>query len=154
MVSRFVASLRKAIRTMGKNFKLRPEVEPLESMMLLSGMTAALPNPLALQGTEHGTFQLKGTNSVSKASGSITPLGQVRDTGSVSHVTGLGNVTMTSKEGKLYVDLKMMPSASGYEGTYTIVGGTKSLANETGSGTVQVAVTSTGKHGTFSITYG
>jgi hypothetical protein len=138
---------------MKKSLRCRPEVESLESMMLLSAMPHAVPNPLVLIGTERGTYQLRGTNSVSKAAGLISPLGQVKDSGITSHITGLGNVTMTTKQGKLFVELKLRASGSEYTGTYTITGGTKALVGETGTGTVQVTPSNSGKKDSFLITY-
>jgi len=143
---------------MGKIFKRRPEVERLESMTLLSGMaaaahSAAIPNPLHLTGSVHGTYQLEGTGSTSKASGSISPLGHITDSGSVSHIDGLGTVTMTAKQGKVFLDLKLRPSGIGFGGTYTITGGTKAFAAETGSGHVQITPSGSVSHGHLMVTY-
>ncbi len=139
----------------------RPEVEGLESMMLLSGaagaaVPAAVSGPIALTGSDHGTYTTKGFVSMSKGSGSISPLGHVTDKGSASLAVGEGTDTLSAKRGKLFVDLRVVGrTATGYSETYTIAGGTKEYAGATGSGHAQLSFIPTSTtHGKFTTIYG
>lgn len=136
----------------------RPEFECLESMRLLSGVggaaaDAVVPNPLHLAGSVHGTYHVKGIVSTSKGSGSISPLGHVTESGKSLFLAGTGSDTMSTKQGKLFVDLSVRPLGSAFAGTYTIVGGTKAYAGETGSGNVLVTLVGTSTHGKYTSTY-
>jgi hypothetical protein len=75
---------------MRKTLRRRPEVESLKSMTLLS--------VLVLTGSDHGTYSVKGTETATKGSGSVGPLGHVTTVGkSVSG--GVGTVTLTGQDG-------------------------------------------------------
>jgi hypothetical protein len=135
----------------------RPEVESLESMTLLSGVAAmvhpAAPQTLHLVGTLHGTFTSTrgaGPSSVT-ASGTLTPLGKVNFTGKLptaSLSATSGNVSLSNKQGKLLIGLNVV----GLSGTYTINGGTKAYAGDTGTGSFSIALISA-KNGKFTATF-
>jgi hypothetical protein len=143
---------------MRKQLRRRPEVEGLEAMTLLSGMmgvasqavealakTPALPNPLDLTGTLSGTVTEKGHGETIKAAGHLSPIGKVSFSGPATGFSssgGLTNLAIPGKAGKLFVSLNLTPAGTSLSGTYTITGGTKTLAGETGSGKVTVAITS------------
>jgi hypothetical protein len=142
---------------MSKRMGWRPEVETLESMTLLSGIGGGgtdavhalakggvLPNPLVLTGTVTGTLQTQGHKHLLKISGNLSPIGKV----SFSTTAPPGGVTvaptsLTIPHGtaKLFVGLSLVPSGTTYSGTYTVNGGTKNLAHETGSGHVSAMLT-------------
>jgi hypothetical protein len=145
----------------------RPEVEALETMTLLSGMagealpavaalkaTPVVPHPLVLAGSIHGTFKLKGGEVTINASGSFGSFGKVTFTGSLALATATsenGTLTATStKLGKLFVTLHETLSGTSASGTYTITGGTKAFAGETGSGVVSSTFTASKFTSTFS----
>jgi len=131
----------------------RPEVELLESMTLLSGVAVAFPHPLVLTGSDHGTYQVKATGTTTKGSGSVSPLGHVTTSGK-SISGGVGTVTLTSKAGKLFLTEHLRLSGIGsFSGTFTIAGGTKAFAGETGSGTIHSTVSGSATHGKYTITY-
>jgi hypothetical protein len=149
---------------MTKSKHTRPDIEALESMTLLSGIAgaslpavaalkaaAAVPNPLDLAGSIHGAFKANATGggSARNASGSVQPLGRLTFTGSLS-AGDAGTLTGTStKLGKLFVMFQVTPAGQSLTGTYTITGGTKSLAGETGSGVITVNTTGKGFSATF-----
>jgi hypothetical protein len=142
---------------MSKRQCWRPQVETLESMTLLSGIAAGgtpavqaakiapLPNPLVLSGTVTGTLQTVRHHHLLKVSGNLSPIGKVSfsttapPTGLTGGLTGL---TIPHGTAKLFLSLSLVPSGTTYSGTYTIVGGTKNLAHETGSGNVSAVLTS------------
>ncbi len=138
---------------MRNEYQARPAVESLESLMLLSAAPHALPKPLHLVGVEHGSYVIQGGNTVSRASGTISPLGAVSDGAVVGKTTGLGTVSMTTKEGRLVIGLRLRPAGSGFAGTYFIAAGTSLLAGETGTGTVKILPVEKGTHGTYTISY-
>ncbi len=122
-----------------------PEVEALESMMLLS--------TLALTGSDHGTYTVKATGTTTKGSGSVSPLGHVTTSGK-SIGGGAGEVTLTSKMGKVFLTDHLKLSGIGsFSGTFTINGGTKAFAGDTGSGKVQSTFIGSPTHGKYTITY-
>lgn len=143
---------------MRKQLRRRPEVEGLEAMTLLSGMagvvpqavealakTPALPNPLNLTGTLSGTLTKKGHGETIKAAGNLSPIGKVSFSGPATGFSisgGPSNLTIPDKTAKLFMSLNLTPAGTSLSGTYTITGGTKTLAGEMGSGKVTVAVTS------------
>jgi len=130
---------------MRKTMRRRPEVEALESMMLLS--------TLVLSGSDHGTYQIKGTEETTKGSGSVSPLGHVTTAGKSIGV-GAGAVTLTSKTGKLFLTDHLTLSGIGsFSGTFTITGGTKAFAGDTGSGKLQSAFSGSATHGKYTLTY-
>ena len=134
----------------------RPEVENLESLTLLSSMVGKahhaaaalvatpgtpLPNPLHLSGGANGSYQLRGGSDTARinGSGSMGPIGKVRLSGVVTldgESSGGGNLNVSNRRGRLTLVITS-PTAVGEQGfsaTYVIVGGTGSLAGETGSG--------------------
>jgi hypothetical protein len=153
---------------MRKQLRRRPEVEGLEAMTLLSSMGVApqaietiakvrtLPNPLTLTGTVSGTVTIKGHGETIKASGKLSPFGKVSFSGPTTGFNvsgGVTNLTIPEKAGKLFMSLNLEPSGTSLSGTYTITGGTKALANETGTGDVTVVVTSVVSPIHFSATF-
>ncbi len=137
-------------------------------MTLLSGMALAahpavvasaaktsLPNPLELSGSVHGTFKLKGVSGGSvNASGNLRPIGKVTVAGKVAILsanTGTETLTISTSKGKVLLSTVVMATGtSSFTGTYTINGGTKAFAGETGSGTIVVSLTATKFSSTFS----
>jgi hypothetical protein len=157
-------------QAMRKRMRRRPEVEGLEAMTLLSGGMAAMahqavevaakkpvfPNPIHLVGTLNGTLTQSAKGNSIKVSGKITPVGKVSFTGPQPPTLltgGVSNLVVPGKLGKVFVSLNLTPSGTSLSGTYTIVGGTKALAGETGSGNVTVALTSVGSPTHFSATF-
>jgi hypothetical protein len=164
-------SLLKARTEMRKLSPWRPEVEPLESLALLSGVIGAayppleaqvakvaLPNPLHLSGSVHGTFRTNsgGTTSTFSGSGSLSAIGKVTTSGgaNIGSSTGSGNLTLSGKQGKLNISYTIQTTGQGFSGTYMIINGTKGLAGETGSGTITVTLSTTASRGNFNATFG
>ena len=79
---------------MRKTMRMRPDMETLESMMLLS--------TLVLSGSHRGTYQIRGTDLTTKGSGSVRPLGRV-SVKSSSMVGGPGFITLTGKKGACFL---------------------------------------------------
>jgi hypothetical protein len=142
---------------MSKQIRRRPEVEGLEPMTLLSGMTGVaahvealaktppVPNPIHLTGTLSGTLTKKGHGETLTAKGNLSPFRKVSFSGPATALNitgGVSNLTIPDKTSKLFVTLNLTPGGTTLSGTYTITGGTKTLAGETGSGNVTVTVTS------------
>ena len=142
---------------MRKQLRRRPEVEGLEAMTLLSGMagvshqvealakTPALPNPLNVTGTLSGTLTKKGHGETIKAAGNLIPVGKVAFSGPAPTTLitgGLSNLTIPGKIGTLHMSLNLTSAGTTLTGTYTILGGTKALKGETGTGNVTVGVSS------------
>jgi hypothetical protein len=157
---------------MRKVLRRRPEVEPLESLALLSGgMSAApaalealvakskivVPNPLHLSGTVHGTFRQAGQSGTStfSGSGSLSPLGKVTVSGSlnINTVAQGGQLTLSATQGKLKINFNAPNPGQTFSGSYTISGGTKALAGETGSGTITVTLSTIASRGSFTATF-
>jgi hypothetical protein len=156
---------------MRKVFHRRPEVEPLESLALLSTLTVAahtppeamvakvaLPNPLPLSGSLHGTFRMNGagTSSTYSGSGSLSSIGKVTASGgaNINGSNGSGNLSLSAKQGKLNLSLNFQMAGQGVSGTYTIINGTKGLAGEKGSGTITITLSTTASRGSFNATFG
>jgi hypothetical protein len=156
---------------MRKLFHRRPEVEPLESLALLSGLTGtahtpleamvskvALPNPLHLSGSVHGTIRMNSgaTSSTFSGSGSLSPIGKVTASGgaNITGSNGSGNLSLSGKQGKLNISFNVQTSGQGGSGTYTIINGTKGLAGENGSGTITITLSTTASRGSFNATFG
>lgn len=130
---------------MRKTIQIRPEVELLESMTLLS--------TLVLTGSHSGTYQLKRAVLTTKGSGTISPLGHITDS-SKSVDGGPGAVTIVSKKGKVFLTEILKPTGDGtFSGTYTITGGTKAFAGDTGSGEIEVSFIGKASRGKYDITY-
>jgi hypothetical protein len=138
-------------------------------MTLLSGMTGVahhaveviaktrgLPNPLDLTGTLSGTVTEKGQGETIKAAGKLSPIGKVSFSGPATGFRPSGgstNLTIPGPAGKLFMTLNLTPAGTSLTGTYTITGGTKMLASETGSGQVTVAVSSVASPIHFTATF-
>jgi hypothetical protein len=115
---------------------------------------AALPNPLVLSGTLHGTFKPKGLTSGSiNASGNLG-FGKVTLKGTVTVATASGTpetLTLSTSKGSVSVNGHVGPTGPGtFSGTYSITGGTKAFAGETGAGSIVVSVSGTKFTATFS----
>ena len=154
---------------MRKRVQRRPEVEGLEAMTLLSGMTGValqavevlaktpvVPNPIHLAGTLNGTLTHKGKGEFIKAAGNLSPLQKVSFSGpepATLLTGGITNLVVPGKIGKLFVSFNLTPVGTSLSGTYTITGGTKALTGETGSGNVTVALSSVVSPIHFSATF-
>jgi hypothetical protein len=154
---------------MRKRTRRRPEVETLESMTLLSGITVAaehpvaalaktpsFPNPLILNGTLHGTLTAKGSSELLKASGNLKPIGKVSFSGSEpASTTGVlpSTLVVPVKTAKLFMSLNLKTTGTTATGTYNVTGGTKFLANERGSGNLTVTLLSISSPVKFTATF-
>ena len=139
---------------MRKALQRRPGFEALESKTLLSGLagaavSAAAPNPIHLS----GSIRIEITrHAAEKGSGSIGPLGHVTASGNALSLvslftSGSESLTLTTKTGKVFVSVRgQTPAGYGAAGEYTITGGTKVYAGETGSGNIQMTFTGPGKY--------
>ena len=132
----------------------RPEVENLESLTLLSSMVGKahhaaaalvatpgppLPNPLHLSGGANGSYQFAaGPTARINGSGSIGPIGKVRLSGVAPRrrIERRGKRNVSNRRGRLTLVITSQTAVGeqGFSATYVIVGGTGSLAGETGSG--------------------
>jgi hypothetical protein len=128
----------------------RPEVETLESMMLMSGIageahraapatTSPLPNPLPLTGTIHAVL-IRPTiyPTLVSGSGSLDKIGKVTLNGRLFGSEGyfpdeLQGTLSSTKLGQLSVDVSVPLTTSG-RGDYGIFGGTEAFVGETGMG--------------------
>ena len=137
---------------MKKSTRLRPAVESLESMLLLSTAMAevhALAKPaihvvaaesttVALHGTLKGTATISGSSATVNASGNLGKIGtaSVKTSGSLTNLPT--SVTLTTKKGNLYLSASssLVGSSTSGSTTYTITGGTKAYAHATGAGSV------------------
>ena len=110
---------------MRKQLRRRPEVEGLEAMTLLSGMTGVahqvealakaptLPNPLHVTGTLTGTLTKKGHGETIKAAGKLSPIGKVSFSGpATTSVTG-GLSSLTIPDGTAKALHEPQPDAGG-----------------------------------------
>jgi hypothetical protein len=146
---------------MRKAMKRRPEVEGLESMTLLSGVAGTvhdavkIPNPVHLVGTIKGSFAATSATSgaIKNLSGTLKPFGHIsgRKAIPISLTGGQQNLTLTSPAGNLTFTANLKGTAqTGFLGTYTVIGGTKALTGESGSGNLAVSLTATKFTATFS----
>jgi len=144
---------------MKKSTRIRPVLESLESMMLLSTATVDIhalakkapvvvaPVPtvdLHLQGTLHGTGTVRGTSASVGGSGNLAPVGS---TSFRLNNINLNNppttVTLATRKGNLYLASTTPIIGAGSTGstTYNVIGGTKTYAHATGTGTVAASYT-------------
>lgn len=137
---------------MKKSPRLRPVVESLESMMLLSTAMAevhALAKPavhvvvaestaVALHGTIKATGKISGTSAAISGSGNLGKVGTASLKVSGSLASFPTSITLNTKKGNLYLKASSSLVGAGSSGstTYTITGGTKAYANATGAGSV------------------
>ena len=144
---------------MKKSTRIRPVLESLESMMLLSTAMAhahAVTQPAAhvalvqattatvsaesttvvLHGTIKGTGKISGTSLAVNGSGKLGQVGTATLKASGSLANPPSSLTLATKKGNLYLASSTTPLISGTSGstTYTITGGTKLYADATGSG--------------------
>jgi hypothetical protein len=125
-------------------------------------VTAPLPNPLHLSGSTKGNYQLNGGSGTARinGSGSLGSIGRVTISGVVS-IDGAsgegGRLTVSSQRGKLILAVTSQSTLGdqNLSATYRIVGGTRSLAGETGSGTLLATLRATSaSRGSFRATFG
>ena len=150
-----------------KSVRRRPELETLESIALLSGIsTVAHPEVAALvqhlpqasknihlSGTVKGNYSVSPLTATIKfsASGPVSPLGSVSATGSLQVLpTPSGSMVVKTKKGN--IDVKL--SATTIKGPYIvkIYGGTKTYLGAHGTGSGSVTRTGT-LQGTFSLKF-
>ena len=143
-----------------KRDSTRPELEALETMTLLSGIglgadakPPALPNPLNLVGTVKGALTIKGTSPSLKVTGNLSPIGKVAYSISgpiTSFETGPHSLSIPVGPARLFVAFSLKRFGTTEAGTYTVTGGTRTLAGETGSGALTVRLNPAGFTATFS----
>ena len=150
-----------------KSVRRRPELETLESIALLSGIsTVAHPEVAALvqhlpqasknihlSGTVKGNYSVSPLTATIKfsASGPVSPLGSVSATGSLQVLpTPSGSMVVKTKKGN--IDVKL--SATTIKGPYIvkIYGGTKAYLGAHGTGSGSITRTGT-LQGTFSLKF-
>ncbi len=152
----------------------RPEIEALESLELLSGITTVGhqettamivrgPRPSAvtvLSGTAKGKYHVTGggTISVFSGTGKVSPLGaaKVHGTLNLAGFNTTGQFTLSSKKlGEIFATVKPMGLSTDY--TYQITGGTKSFAGASGSGVTTTTIIPSGgataTHGRFILVF-
>jgi hypothetical protein len=149
--------------------RIRPQVEGLESMTLLSGLattvhaaaSAMVSTPVqavALSGTARGSYVSRqsnpdvGTTYNFSARGRITPLGQTFDFGSfrtpgfIQNGQTQGRLTLAGPRGTVRLSItevtpKTDDTANVFHFTYTITGGTGRFRHAQGTGTLDVTLT-------------
>src|SRR5262249_13942181 len=111
-----------------------------------------------LSGTATGKYRsgkTAGSPVTFSGKGTVTPLGHVTLNGSLQHSTTSGDLTLSTKHGKVFVELTSLVFPPFF--TYTVTGGTRRLAGATGIGTVSTdvgAFADNGQsHGRFVITF-
>jgi hypothetical protein len=152
----------------------RPELEPLESKLLLSGLSTAMhkgvpalvlshahtDNSIAVSGTIKGTFtsgKLPGSPITFNGQGTASPVGHVTFKGSlkITILNPKATATISTSKGKIY--LTATERTLGGPVSITIKGGTGiyHAASGTGTGSLKL-VNAPGKgpvHGTFTFTF-
>ena len=138
---------------MKKSTRIRPVLESLESMMLLSTAVAHVHSPaqpaadvvsaeatktVTLHGTLKGTGKISGTSAALSGSGNLGAVGTASFKINASLTNPPTSITLTTKKGNLYLTAASSLVGSGTSGstTYEITGGTKTYANATGEGSV------------------
>ncbi len=157
-----------------KRFHRRPEVESLETMVLLSGFRGvehggvpAMAGPhavadtaIVLLGSAKGTYKSGigiGLANTFSAKGNLSPLGKITLKGSINYnaVNPTGTVTLSSairKHGKTTASLRTQGVF--HPVFYTITGATGTYAGDTGSGEVLLSSTATrGRNGKVTMTF-
>ena len=141
-----------------KRFHRRPEVESLETMVLLSGVSAVehpgvpammvidpqVANPIVITGTAKGTYRSSSAGLTAFSDkGTLSPLGKVALKGSINYgaASPTGAVTIVSaskKHGKITASLSTLgPNQPVF---FTITGSSGIYAGDTGSGEVLLSV--------------
>jgi hypothetical protein len=131
---------------MRKRVRRCPEVEALDSRMLLSGTAAAQPvaafSSLQITGTVHGTTSDRGDPRF-HLSGVLSPLGNVKDAGhgSIATVTSTnGSFSLSNKLGTLWLATDVVATGKrSFSGAYQILGGTQAYAGDSGVGAFVVS---------------
>jgi hypothetical protein len=155
-----------------KRIRRRPELESLETMVLLSGISALehhgaaamvaretqAGSVITLSGTAKGTFKAAGTSDNFLAKGSISPLGKISLKGTVNFAASTGSLIIAStgrKHGKITASLT--PNGPQNPVSYTITSASGIFASDTGSAeAVFSTVAAKGKgpaHGKVTITF-
>ena len=125
-----------------KLVRRRPEVESLETMVLLSGITASEPlsgGAVVLSGIAKGTYKTAkvGEPTTFSEKGTISPLGKVTIKGSIDYleVHPSGTVTLSSASKKHGTITASLTTAGPFSPVfYTITSATGIFAGDTGSG--------------------
>jgi hypothetical protein len=132
----------------------RPELESLESMVLLSGVAGAAERPayaaaamvatrpvsnavVSLSGSASGTYRAGralGSPYSFSGKGNISPLGRASVKGSLQLAAQTGQMTVATRHGKIFANLST-PGGVGPPVNYTITGGTGQFAGASGTGT-------------------
>jgi hypothetical protein len=128
-------------------FRRRPELEALETMVLLSagpgaegaGTAAMTDAVLNMSGTAEGTYKTarSGEPTTFSEQGDVSPLGKVKIKGSIDYLlaTPAGTVTISSAKGKRGTITASVVTGGPYSPIYyTITGATGVYAGDTGSG--------------------
>lgn len=137
---------------MPKSQTVRPAVESLESLMLMTaapGRLHAMVMPaaevatqatpaIALHGTIRGTGTLVGSTLTVHAAGQLGKVGLATITASGSITDPPASITLATRRGKLVLTAVTPAVIAGTSGSvhYTITGGTGAYAHATGSGTI------------------
>ena len=138
---------------MKKSTRIRPVVESLESMMLLSTAVAHVQphvqpaahvvqaeatTAVALHGTLKGTGKIHGTSAAINGSGNLGKVGSASFKVNASLINPPSSITLSTRKGNLYLTSASPLVGAGDSGstTYTITGGTKAYAHANGSGAV------------------
>ncbi len=138
---------------MKKSTRIRPVIESLESMMLLSTAVAhvhAVVQPaahvvvaestpvVALHGTLKGAGKITGTSAAISGSGNLGSVGATTFKVNANLLNPPSSITLSTKKGNLYLSAASSLVGSGTSGstTYQITGGTKAYAHATGGGSV------------------
>lgn len=163
---------------MKKTTRIRPVLESLESMMLLStaaphvaelaskaaahvalveaeAVKAPVSSAVNLHGTIKGTGKVAGTNLTINGSGNLGKVGTATLKTGISLANPPETITLTTKKGNLFLASSTTPLVSGTSGstTYTITGGTKAYATATGSGSVAGTYKLNGTKITFTLRF-
>lgn len=144
---------------MRKTTRRSPEVESLESLMLLStGMAGShhvkvpvqvVPAHVALVGTIHASGHLSGSVATVGGSGNLSPVGSSSFQIKADLNNPPSSVTLSTKHGKLYlVSNTTTPLVQGSSGSvsYQVKGGTGSYVGATGSGLLSASVSELKNH--------
>ena len=146
------------MNTRKKSTRLRPTVESLESMMLLSTIHVGVlqaekatkahvtpaPPVVALSGTIHASGKVTGaTTGTVSGSGNLGKVGTASFKVSVNLSNPPSGVTLTTKHGNIYLasEAALFTGSNSGTSTYVVTGGTGSYLHATGSGTLSGSYT-------------
>jgi hypothetical protein len=133
---------------MKRSTRRRPELEPLEPLVLLSASSRHAPKPapvppvVSLSGSVHATGKLSSRGLAVVGTGDLSPVGPVGLKYSANLLTPSLSVTLRSKHGKIILvgDSLLAPGTSSGSIHYRVIGGTGSYLGATGSGNASVEV--------------